>query len=216
MTLAATDLKPMLRGYIHLAAAIASPFALLYLLYRANSPAAYVGGAIFGASLVILFTTSAGYHILPWRPGLRGVVKRLDHSAIFVLIAGSYTPFCLQTMGWRWGIPVLATVWGLSFLGIVLKTGWPGLPRWLGAGAYLAVGWVAIAAAPPLVANLPAEALAVLLLSGLLYSAGAALYASRWPNPLPRVFGHHEVFHALVTAGCAGVYAVVAISVLPS
>jgi hemolysin III len=216
MTLAAADFKPMLRGYIHLAAAIASPFALLYLLYAANSPAAHVGAAIFGASLMILFTTSASYHILPWPPGLRGVMKRLDHSAIFVLIGGSYTPFCLQSMGWRWGIPVLATVWGLSLLGIVLKTGWPGLPRWMSAGAYLAVGWVAIVAVPPLVTNLPPGALAVLLVSGLLYSAGAAMYALRWPNPLPRVFGHHEIFHAFVTAGCVGVYAVVAVSVLPS
>ena len=133
-----------------------------------------------------------------------------------MLIAGSYTPFCLQVLGRGWGIPVLSTVWGLAVIGIVLTIGWPDQPRWLGTAAYLAVGWVALAALPPLVANLSAGVLAVLVGSGLLFSVGAAAYAMRWPNPAPGVFAHHEVFHTLMTAGCAGIYGVVALTILPS
>jgi hemolysin III len=216
MMIAVPDLRPALRGYIHLAAALLSPFALAYLLLVADSAAAYVGGAIFGASMLLLFTTSASFHLVSWPARFAPVVKRLDHSAIFVLIAGSYTPFCLQVLGWAWGIPVLATVWGLAAMGIALKVGWPNQPRWLGTSAYLAVGWVALAALPPLVSNLGLLPLTVLTVSGLLYSVGAAAYALRWPNPLPRVFAHHEVFHAFMTAGCAGIYGVVALTILPS
>ncbi|MFN0147772.1 MAG: hemolysin III family protein [Dehalococcoidia bacterium] len=216
MTIAPADVRPALRGYIHLAAALTSPFAVLYLMLVADSPAAYVGGAIFGASMILLFSTSASFHLIPWRASVYNVVKRVDHSAIFILIAGSYTPFCLQVLGWGWGIPVLSTVWGLAAIGIALTIGWPHQPRWLGTAAYLAVGWTALAAIPPLFANLEPGPLAVLITSGVLFSAGGAAYAMRWPNPAPRVFAHHEVFHALMTAGCAGVYGVVALSILPS
>ena len=216
MTVMALDMRPSLRGYIHLASAIAAPFALWYLLHVADSARAYVGASIFGASLILLFTTSASYHLLPWRPRIRRVVKRIDHSAIFALIAGSYTPFCLQTLDLQQGIPILATVGGLAFVGVVLKLGWPGMPKWIGVAAYLAVGWAGIAALPSLATNLAPAAMALLLISGALYTVGAIAYAARWPNPIPRVFGHHEIFHACVTLGCAGIYSVVVVVVLPS
>jgi hemolysin III len=216
MSIAVLDIRPALRGYIHLVAALVSPFALVYLLLVADSPAAYVGGAIFGASILLLFTSSASFHLAPWPARLEPVVKRLDHSAIFVLIAGSYTPFCLQVLGWAWGIPVLATVWGLAAVGIGLKIGWPNQPRWLATGAYLVLGWTVLPALPPLISNLELLPLTVLALSGVLYTAGGAAYAMRWPNPFPRVFAHHEVFHAFMTVACAGIYGVVALSILPA
>ena len=207
---------PALRGYLHLAAAIVAPFALLLLLFVADSPRGVVGGAIFGAGLVILYSTSAAYHILPLDRRFRGVMKRLDHSIIFLFIAGAYTPFALNLMGNAWGIPVVSVVGGLGLVGFITTLAAPAPPRWIRVGLYLALGWVGIAAISELLTALPGEALAMLVLSGILYSLGGAVYATRWPDPFPRVFGNHEVFHALQVAATAVIYSVVAIYVLQS
>ena len=207
---------PILRGYLHLAGAIVAPFALLLLLFIADSPRGVVGGAIFGASLIILYSTSAAYHLLPLGRRSRGVMKRLDHSNIFVFIAGAYTPFALKLMSNSWGIPVLSVVGGLALVGFITALAAPAPPRWVRVGLYLAIGWVGIAAISQLLKALPGEAFAMLVLSGILFSLGGAAYAARWPDPFPRVFGYHEVFHALQVAATAVIYSVVAIYVLQS
>ncbi|MGH2608406.1 MAG: PAQR family membrane homeostasis protein TrhA [Tepidiformaceae bacterium] len=216
MTLRDVIDRPLLRGHVHLACAIVAPFALALLLVLARSPVAYVSAAIFGAGLILLFSVSAAYHLVPWPPRGRAIVKRIDHSTIFLAIGASYTPFCLQALPLPWGIPVLAVVWTMCAAGIALKIAWPSAPRWLSVGSYLMVGWVALLTVHPLSSALSFAALTAIVVAGGLYSLGALAYAARWPNPIPRYFGHHEVFHTLVSAASFVLYAVVAIEVLPS
>ena len=207
---------PVFRGYLHLANALVAPFALLLLLYIADSPREVVGGAVFGASLMILYSTSATFHLFPLGRRLRGLMKRLDHSTIFVFIAGAYTPFALNLMSTAWGIPVLSVVGGLAVVGIITSLAAPAAPRWIRVGLYFAVGWVGIVAISELVTTLPGEAFAMLVLSGVLFSAGGAIYATRWPNLFPSVLGYHEMFHVLQVAATTLIYSVVAVYVLRS
>jgi hemolysin III len=200
--------RPVLRGVSHLVAAIVAPPALVVLLLIAASPRAYAGGAIFGAGLILLFGTSAAYHLLPWR-SVKAILKRADHATIFVFIAATYTPFCLNVLGDAWGIPLLIAVWSSAALGVVLKVAWPDVPRWLGVGLYLMVGWLALVAAWPLAHRAP-EVLPGLVAAGLLFSLGSVVYALRRPDPFPRIFGYHEIFHLLVVAGVAIDYGLVA------
>ncbi len=200
--------RPVLRGVSHLVAAIVAPPALVALLLIAASPRAYVSGAIFGAGLILLFGTSAAYHLLPWR-AVQAVLKRADHAMIFVFIGATYTPFCLKVLGDAWGIPLLVAVWSSAALGVVFKVAWPDVPRWLGVGLYLGVGWLALVAAWPLAHRAP-EVLPGLLAAGLLFSLGGAVYALRRPDPFPRIFGYHEIFHLLVIVGVAINYGLIA------
>jgi hemolysin III len=217
--LLAADPRPAMRGTIHLAAALAAPFGLVWLLLIADSPSGYVGASIFAACLMLLYTSSATYHLAPWPrlmrgPRGRGVLKRLDHSMIFVLIAGTYTPFCLSVLGLGWGISMLAIVWSLAGAGILMKIAWPYAPRWLGVSLYLALGWIGIIPAAEVIARMDAVAVAMLLAGGLAYSVGGVIYALRRPDPFPRVFGFHEIFHVLVVAGSITHFALVALFVL--
>ena len=207
--------KPVLRGYLHLASAIVAPFALVFLVLVANSPRGTVGGAIFGASLVVLYWTSASYHVLVGGR-LRSFMSRLDRSFIFIFIAGAYTPFVLKLMSNAWGIPLLSVVGGLAVVGFVTTLIAPAAPRWARVGLYLIIGWVGIVGITELVRSLPSEALALLVLAGVLFSIGGATYATRRPDPFPQVFGYHETFHAFQVAATAVVYSVVAIYVVRS
>lgn len=203
-----TPARPVLRGAFHLAAAAVAPFGLLLLLLAADSARGYVSAAIFGVTLIACFAVSASYHMVPW-PLARGVLKRLDHAMIFALIAGTYTPFCLLVLNDAWGVPILAVVWSLAGVGMLLKLAWPSAPRWLSVGGYLAVGWLALVAAAPLASSLALAPLLLLLLGGAMYSLGGVVYALRRPDPFPRVFGYHEVFHVLVVAAAGVHFAVV-------
>jgi len=205
--------RPALRGVFHLAAAVAAALGGAWLLFIADSPAGYVGGAIFTASLVLLYTTSATYHRLAWRTALERVMKRLDHSMIFVLIAGTYTPFCLD-VSLAWGISLLAVVWSLAGAGALLKIAWPDAPRWLSVALYISLGWVGLVAVAEVVDRYAGSPLALLLAGGMLYTVGGLVYAVRRPDPWPRIFGYHEVFHALVVGGSAIHYAAIAIYVI--
>ena len=208
--------RPLLRGVFHLCAALAAIAGAVLLLLLADSARAYVGGAIFGASLILVYTTSATYHRITWSPRLRGIARRLDHAMIFTLIAGTYTPFCLLVLNTAWWISMLSVVWGIAAAGIILKLAWPGAPKWLSVLMYAAVGWLALVTAPQLVARFTAGPLALLLLGGVLYTLGGVVYAVGKPSPYPRVFGYHEVFHVLVIAGSILHYSLVAIYVLPA
>jgi hemolysin III len=152
-----------------------------------------------------LFGVSALYHRRTWTTARsRTVMRRLDHSMIFVFIAGTYTPVAVLAMDpdtARW---VLAVVWTGALAGVVLKSAWPHAPAWVGVPVYIALGWVAVFVLPDLLANAGAAALVLLLAGGLLYTVGALIYATRWPNPWPATFGFHEFFHActVLAASC--------------
>ena len=206
---------PVLRGYLHLASAVAAPFALLVLVLVADSPRGIVGGAIFGASLVVLYWTSASYNLLV-SLRLRSFMSRLDRSVIFIFIAGTYTPFALKLMSNAWGIPILSVVGGLAVVGVVTTLVAPTAPRWGRVGLYLILGWVGIVGITELVRTLPGEALALVVLGGVLFSMGGLAYATHRPDPFPRVFGYHEVFHTLQVTATAVYYFVVAIYVVQS
>ncbi len=206
--------RPLLRGWFHLYAAIAAIAGAVFLVLLANSPRAYVGAAIFGASLILLYTTSAAYHRITWSPRLRGIVRRLDHSMIFALIAGTYTPISLLVLNTAWWISMLSVVWGIAAAGILLKVVLPGAPKWLSVTLYAIVGWLALVTLPQLLAWFTIGSLALLLLGGLLYTLGGVVYAAGKPNPYPRWFGYHEVVHVLVIAGSVLHYSLEAIYLL--
>ncbi|HZP26650.1 MAG TPA: hemolysin III family protein [Dehalococcoidia bacterium] len=202
--------RPLLRGVPHLAALVAVAVGGAALLLLAQSPRGYVGGAVFVASLLLLYGTSAAYHRITWMPRYRTLMQRLDHSMIFVLIAGTYTPFCLLVLDNGWGISMLSVIWGLAGAGILLKLAWPRAPRWLGISAYVIVGWTALVPALELTIRMAVLPLALIALGGVLYTLGGLVYGLRRPDPWPRVFGYHEVFHTLVIGGSAVHYLVVA------
>jgi hemolysin III len=200
----------MLRGVLHLVVAVLAPLAFLLLLSRADSPKRYVGASIFATSLLLLYASSANYHLAPWPDRLHRVWKRVDHSMIFVLIAGTYTPFCLVVLDNAWGIPMLAVTWSLAAAGALLKVIRPDAPRWLGVGLYMALGWIGIVPITEVVSSLAPPAIVLMMVGGLFYSIGGVVYGLRRPDPWPRVFGYHEVFHAFVIAGSTVHFVVVA------
>lgn len=211
---AGRDGRPMMRGVLHLAVALLAPFGLVLLLLLADSPKRYVGASIFATSLLLLYASSANYHLAPWPDRLHDVWKRVDHSMIFVLIAGTYTPFCLVVLGNAWGISMLSVVWSLAAAGALLKIIWPHAPRWLGVGLYMALGWIGIIPVYQVVSSLALSAILLMAAGGLAYSVGGVVYARRRPDPWPRVFGYHEVFHTLVILGSAIHFTVVAIWIM--
>ncbi len=186
--------RPALRGQFHLWMALASPAALVGLMLIADSAREYVGGAIFGASMVLLFSASSAYHLVERG---RALLQRIDRSMIFVLIAGTYTPFCLVLLGNGWGIPILSVLWGLAAVGIASKALNPTPPRWLNLGLYLGLGWIGLIAIAPFASAASSTVLALMLAGGVLYSLGGVVHARRRPDPFPRVFGYHELFHLL-------------------
>jgi hemolysin III len=205
--------KPLLRGVSHEIAALAALAAWIGLTAAAPSPRARLAGSVYGASLVALFTVSALYHRPTWAPRARLLWRRLDHSAIFLLIAGTYTPFCLL-LGGRSGHALLAVVWTGAALGVLQAVAWPTAPKPLVAVVYLILGWVVVPVLPTLRLELGPIYIAFLAAGGIAYSLGAAVYAFRRPDPFPRVFGYHEVFHALVVAAAVFHFVAVARAVL--
>jgi hemolysin III len=207
--------KPRLRGVLHQYAFFVSLALGTTLVVVAPAGRAKLASAIYAVAVSGLLGTSALYHRVTWSKRVRAWMRRLDHSMIFVLIAGTYTPFALLVLSGSLAHAILIVVWGGAAAGIVLKLAWIGAPRWVTAGVYLALGWVAIAAMPDLASTLGAGALTLLVAGGLLYTAGAVIYALKRPNPVPTVFGYHEIFHALVIAAAAAHFAVIAFYVLP-
>jgi hemolysin III len=191
--------RPLLRGWSHaLAAAVAIPAATM-LMARAGTGSGIWGAAVYGSSLVLLFSTSALYHRIYWPSSIRHLIGRIDHSAIFLLIAGTYTPFCLL-LGPGTGHRLLGLVWVAAAIGIGVVIGWKGLPKGLRAGLYVLLGWFIVPVIPRLHAAVGDGALGLLLLGGAFYTVGAVIYGTRRPDPFPRVFGFHEIFHLLVIA----------------
>lgn len=201
--------KPLLRGVSHEIAAGLALAGAVVLAVLAPSTRGRIGAAVYGASLVTLFTVSALYHRPNWAPRARLLMRRLDHSAIFLLIAGTYTPLCLL-LGGTTGHRLLAGVWVGALLGVVQSVAWPRAPKPLVAALAVALGWAVVPVLPTLTGAVGTAGLVLLGGGGALYTLGAVIYATGRPDPFPRVFGYHEVFHALVIAAAALHFAVVA------
>jgi hemolysin III len=184
---------------------VATGATLIALAASTVSGRAALATSVYGLTVLGLFGVSALYHRVTWKSDrVRTWMKRLDHSMIFVFIAGTYTPFALLAMDPGTGSTVLWVVWIGALLGVTLKLAWPHAPRWLGVPIYIALGWVAVFVLPELLHHAGVAALVLLLVGGALYTVGAVFYATRWPNPWPQVFGYHEFFHAatVVAAIC--------------
>ncbi len=193
---------PLTRGWLHAVAFVAALPGGALLLAGATSTAGRVAAAVYAASLALLFGTSAGYHCLARSARARTVLQRLDHSMIYVLIAGTYTPVCLLALPLRWGVPLLSVVWAGAIVGIVCKC--VAFERFghRANALYLILGWISVLAAPVLARSLSAGQLTLLVLGGLAYTVGFPVLALRRPDPWPRVFGYHELWHVFtVVAG---------------
>jgi hemolysin III len=191
--------KPRLRGVSHELAAVAAVPAVAALVSRARPGTGTVGAAVYGASLVLLFTVSAVYHRMYWPLSIRRIIGRVDHAAIFLLIAGTYTPFCLL-LGPGTGHALLAAVWAGAGAGIVVVVWLTGTPKPVRAALYVLLGWFILPVIPATRAAVGDATLLLLFAGGAFYTVGAAIYALRRPDPVPDVFGFHEVFHLLVIA----------------
>lgn len=189
-----------MRGWLHFwsfAVSIASGITLVAVAATLVGAGAALATAVYSVTILGLFGVSALYHRHTWRTARsRAIMRRLDHSMIFLFIAGTYTPvaaLAMDAVTARW---VLAVVWGGALLGVVLKTVWPHAPSWLAVPIYVALGWVAVFVFPELLVNGGVTAFVLLIAGGVLYTVGAVFYATKWPNPWPRTFGYHEFFHA--------------------
>jgi hemolysin III len=209
--------KPRLRGVLHQWAFAASVPLGLALVVVAGSARARVAVALYALSVAALFGTSALYHRVSWQSvRARTWMRRLDHSMIFVLIAGTYTPFAVLVLHGGFALAILVAVWVGALLGVVLSLVWTNAPAWLRAAHCVALGWVAVVALPQLAAGLGVRGVTLVALGGLLYTVGAVVYAAKRPDPRPLVFGYHELFHALVIVAAALQYSVIALWVAPS
>jgi hemolysin III len=213
---AVAELKPRLRGWLHTYAAATSIASGVVLVAVAaamrGGPAAATTG-IYAATVTMLFGTSALYHRINWGPRAQGVMKRLDHSMIFVFIAGTYTPIAALTLPRSSAIAVLITVWAGAVSGVVLKSAWPSAPRWLSVPCYIGLGWVAVFVMPQLLHNAGVAALSLIVFGGLVYTAGGLVYGLKRPNPLPGVFGFHEVFHLCTLVAAVSHYVAIWLAV---
>jgi hemolysin III len=206
--------KPRLRGVFHELGFYVAVGLGLALVTTADAGRPRLAAAVFSACVILCFGASALYHRPTWTPGVRSWLARLDHAGVYLLIAGSYTPFGLLVMSKGWAIPVLTIVWAGALAAITLKFVWVHSPKWLSATIGLGLGWVAVAAFSQLL-RLPLAGLLLVVAGGLVYTVGAIVYVRRRPDPLPSVLGYHELFHVatLVATGC--MYAAIAFFVLP-
>lgn len=209
-------LREPVNGLTHFFAAIAALVGLVILLFVGwGSVSKAVALTVYGLSLVLLFAASAAYHMVHAKPAVLQLLRKLDHSAIYLLIAGTYTPFCaLMFEGfWKWGL--LAIIWSLAGIGIVVKLFVIHSPRWLNAGIYIVMGWLCVAAIGEMLRVLPAWALTWLLVGGLTYTLGAVVYITKTMNFWPGKFGFHEVWHIFVILGALAHFIAIAFFIAP-
>jgi hemolysin III len=208
--------KPKLRGVSHEWAFFASLFFGAALILLASTPKATLAVAIYAVSLSALFGTSALYHRVNWkRPNVRRWMRRLDHSMIFFLIAGTYTPFALLALDGALATAILVVVWVGAIAGAIVEMIWIEHPKWASVLIYMSLGWVAVVCFPALWSSLGIAGAMLLVAGGALYTAGAVVYAIQRPNPNPAIFGYHEVFHLLVIAAAVAHFSAIAFFALP-
>lgn len=204
--------KPRLRGWLHFAACPLALIAGVVLVALSPDPLARLAATAFSATAFLQFGISATFHTRAWGPRAFAALQRLDHANIFLLIAGSMTPFGVLLLGGHGGEQFLWVAWIGAALGVAFKFAWPGAPRWLTAPAYIAFGWAAVFYMPEILVVAGPVVTALLVAGGLLYSVGGVIYTIKRPDPSPRWFGFHEVFHALTLAAFAAHYAAITLA----
>jgi len=206
----AIKVKPLLRGWSHAIASLVAIAGLIALIViTRNDTGKLVSMLIYGTGLVLLFGVSGTYHVFNWPPRVKDWLRRADHATIFVFIAATYTPLAYNVLDGWWRIGVLTAIWICAVAGVAGAAPFLRIPRRLLASLYLAMGWVAVVALVPLTAALGWLAAVLIALGGLQYSLGAAAYAFKRPNPWPRVFGYHELFHLAVITASVTFYVIV-------
>lgn len=206
--------RPLLRGVFHQYAFLVFAGLAILLTAGATGVKENVAAAVFGSSVAVTFGVSAIYHRITWTPSARELMRRLDHAAIFLLIAGTYTPYGLLILDGAWRYSVLSVVWSGAALAVFQRLVWRSAPKWVAAVLGIALGWVGIVAFPVLLDKTGWLGASLLLAGGALYTLGALVYAFKRPNPAPRVFGYHELFHVLTIAAAGIQYAAIALVVL--
>jgi hemolysin III len=201
--------RPSWRGRLHLGGFVVSLIAAPALLWLADSVTAAIALLIYGLSLMALFGTSAAYHLLARTDSAQRIMRRLDHSMIFVQIAGTYTPVCLIALPPRWGYPILVAIWAAAVLGIVVKLVAGARLLRISNALYIIMGWVALAALPVILNHFSTGEFILLVVGGVIYTVGALLFAIRKPALKPEVFGYHEVWHGFTVAAAAAHFAMV-------
>jgi hemolysin III len=207
---------PRLRGVTHVYAFWAALCAVGALIALTPAGAPRVAAAIYGAGLCAVFGGSGLYHRWRWHPRWRPLLRRLDHSTIYVFIAACYTAVGMLVLSGATRWVVLITVWGGALLGIVFSVAWVGAPRWLCSSTYILLGWIALVAAPQIVSSLSVAPLILVAAGGVLYTLGAVVFALGRPNPWPRVFGFHEIFHVFVILAALAHFLAMAFWIVPS
>lgn len=195
--------RPTWRGWMHVGAFLVSIPAGVLLILAAGQASARVAASIYAASLLLGFGTSAGYHRLARTERAQTIMQRLDHSMIFVLIAGSYTPVCLLGLPTAWGIPLLCVVWTFALVGVVMKQFAFERFKVVEYALYPIMGWILVVAAPALLDRMTAVELSLLVAGGVLYTVGIPVLVRERPNPWPRTFGYHEIWHGFTVAAGA-------------
>jgi hemolysin III len=206
------EVKPKLRGWLH---AITSPLTLaagVVLIVLSPTTATRIGSAVFMASALLLFTVSAIYHRGTWSPRTWAFLRRFDHANIFLLIAGSYTPFALLILEGTERVTLLSLAWGGAIAGVLFRIFWPGAPRWLYVPIYIGLGWAAIFYIDDFAGSASVTVLTLIVVGGVLYSIGGVVYGLQRPDPYPSWFGYHEVFHTLTIAAFVAHYVGVSIA----
>jgi hemolysin III len=203
-------------AWSHLVGVVLATMGTVLLLRLARSPAQTISFAIYGGSLILLYAVSTLYHALPLPRHRLRRLRTLDHIAIYFLIAGTYTPVALVTLGGRLGWTLLAAAWAVAAAGVPFKIWWLDAPVWLSTATYLAMGYMALLAAAPLAGSVGLTGLAWLLAGGAAYTVGAIIFSRERPNPFPGVFGHHEIWHLLVLTGSGCHFAFMPFHVAPA
>lgn len=203
MTASATLPRPRLRGWLHATAAPVAAVGAVVLWRTAQTTGGRVTALIFGLALVGLYSASSLYHVPPWRPKIKTIMSRIDGAFIVLTIVGTFTPVAYHALDGAWRTASLAVAWTIAVGAIVVIASPVHIPRWLGGVLAMALGWLFIVPFTQIATVLPVQGSGLIVLGGLLYSVGALAYIAKWPNPFPRWFGFHEVFHLFVVAASA-------------
>jgi hemolysin III len=204
--------RPRLRGWLHLGMTPLVVVGGVLLVVLAPNLPARVGSAVWLAGSLLLFGTSAAYHLGNWRPGVKAALRRWDHANIFVFIAATYTPLALVLLSAGEATKLLWLIWSVGIVGLLVRVFWHTAPRWLDVACYLGMGWAGLAWLPEFWAQSPVVVL-LIALGGLFYTVGALIYARKLPNPSPEWFGFHEIFHACTVAAAACHFAAIAVAI---
>jgi hemolysin III len=206
--------RPLLRGVLHEVGLAVALVVGTLLIVGADGGRASVAASVFAGSVAAMLAASTLYHRVSWRPGVRLWMRRIDHAGVFLLIAGTYTAVGLICLHGALQHAILAVVWAGAALAVVAKFVWVGSPKWVSVAVGITLGWVGVAALPQLERAAGPAAVALLAAGGVAYTAGALVYARKRPDPLPAIFGYHELFHALTLVAIACQYVAIAFFVI--